>query len=78
MIYLKSILAGIVAVMIALMLVVASFTAWQYSAMARTGSGGIGLILFDVDLVAVFLIGLAVFAAGFYWQFRRASAKNSL
>ena len=76
MIYVKSILAGIVAVLIVLAFVAASFAAWQYLAMVRTGSGGIGLILFDVDVMVLLLIVLATFAAGFSWQFRRASAKR--
>jgi uncharacterized membrane protein len=78
MIYLKSILAGIVAVLMVLVLVAASFAAWQYLTMKKTGSGGVGLILFNVDLVLVLIIGLAIFCAGFYWQFRKGSAKNSL
>ena len=84
MIYLKSFLAGIAAVLLVLILFVVLFVVAVFVIplllQFRTGSGGIGAVSFGlfepVVLAFAMLLGLA-FVGGFYWEFRRASRAKS-
>ena len=74
MIYLKGIVAGIVAVVsVAVLLVVGIVTYLVVSASKEQGEGAIGWDPVSVIRPGPVLIILAVFVAGFLWEFRRAS-----
>jgi hypothetical protein len=76
MIVLKSLIAGVVAAVAAAVLYVAGSVAWLIAQglwRSRAGSGGIGAVSVGFADVPVLAIVLAGFAAGFIWQFRRAS-----
>jgi hypothetical protein len=76
MIYLKSILAGIAAVLLALILLVLAIVAFVLVTQLGTGSGGIGAVSAGLPpLIVLTLLVLLAFAAGFYWEFRRASRR---
>ena len=77
MIYLKCILAGIAAVLLSVLLLILLLAAWQYFLVFRTsGSGGIGAVSGGLDMLAALVLVGVIFAGGFYWQFRRSSAKR--
>ena len=76
MIYLKSALAGIAAVVLVIVVLVASFAAWRYFLVSGTGSGGIGAVSVGLDALLVPVFVAIIFCLGFSWQFRRASAKK--
>ena len=79
MIYLKSILVGIIAAVAAsalwiLATLVAPIVIMLVSSRG-TGSGGIGAVSFDsASILAAALVG---FAAGCYWQVRRLSKRRA-
>ena len=82
MIYLRSVLAGIVAVLAVCLVIVVLFVVLPLALMvmrsASTGSGGIGAVSTGlVDTPILLLVPLA-FAGGFYWEFRRASKRRSI
>ena len=70
MIYLKSVLAGLAALALFVVVLLLGFRI-ALSLMARTsvGSGGIGG---SVSGLTILVVALLIFAAGFYWEFRRA------
>jgi hypothetical protein len=72
MIYLKSFLVGLLSALAAVVCYVLGGEVVFLLLMARsTGSGGIGAV--STDLGPAFLFALIAFAAGSYWEFRRAS-----
>jgi hypothetical protein len=74
MIWIRSLLAGVAAALVALVIFVAvSFLplAGVVLMSRTTGSGGIGAV--SVGSGPALLVALLAFAGGFYWQFRRAS-----
>ena len=74
MIYLKSIVAGLVAVFsVAVLLFVGIVSYLWVLASKEQGAGAIGWDPISVVRPAPLLIVMAVFVAGFLWQFRRAS-----
>ena len=80
MIYLKSVAAGLAgalgAVVLSLLLIWISTDAWlrfQMWRQQRQGSGGLGAVSVGVSDAVVILIALVGFAAGFWWEYRRAS-----
>ena len=75
MIYLKSILAGIAAVIVSVILCVAGFALMMFALSRRSGSGGIGAVSVSIGPIVLMLAILAIliFAAGFWWEFRRLS-----
>jgi hypothetical protein len=74
MIYLKGIVAGIVAVFsVAVLLFVGIVTYLVVSPSKEQGEGAIGWDPVSVIRPGPVLIILAVFVAGFLWEFRRAS-----
>jgi hypothetical protein len=74
-IYIKSILAGIAAVLAVLVIFVLVTFVVPLILMPRTGSGGIGAVSSGMPGFAALIIPLA-FAGGFYWEFRRASRRR--
>ena len=80
MIYLKSILVGFAAMLIAFVLLVGialvvTLVRLRWS-IADSGSGGIGAVSVGVNpfvLAGVVLMAMLAFAAGFWWEFRRSS-----
>jgi hypothetical protein len=73
-IYLKSIMAGLVAVFsVVLLLFVGILSYLWVLASKEHGAGAIGWDLISVIGPGPVLIILAVFVAGFLWEFRRAS-----
>ncbi len=74
MIYLKSIIAGIVASLLAIVFCALGLYLWiTFWVMRSTGEGGIGAVSFP-EVAFQIVIGLA-FLAGFWWEYRRASRK---
>ena len=83
MIYFKSVLAGFGALLLAIcalwlgaMLmfrVVVPFVLPFVLRRFGNGTGGIGAVASAPSLLTVLVIALAIFALGFYWEFRRAS-----
>jgi hypothetical protein len=74
MIYLKSIVAGLVAVFsVAVLVLVGIVTYLGVSASKEQDEGTIGWDPISVIRPGPVLIILAVFVAGFLWEFRRAS-----
>jgi hypothetical protein len=82
MIYLKSVLAGILAVLVLCVIVVAGLflTVWFIPSIfmsASTGSGGIGAVSSGLPELVLLLVLALAFAGAFYWQFRRGSRPRS-
>ncbi len=80
MIYIKSVVAGLVSALAVvvrfMLLVLISTDAWlrfQVWRQQRQGSGGLGAVSVGVSETVVILLALVGFAAGFWWEFRRAS-----
>jgi len=74
MIYVKSIVAGLVAVFSVAALVSVGIVIYQsVSASKKRGAGTIGWNPISVVRPTPVLIMLAVFVAGFLWEFSRAS-----
>jgi hypothetical protein len=79
-IYVRSVLAGIVAVLAVCVIRVGFVVlplAFMMMRSAATGSGGIGAVSTGVVEPLILLVPLA-FAGGFYWDFRRASKRRSI
>ena len=72
MIYLKSILAGIAAVIVSVILCVAGFALMMFALSRRSGSGGIGAVSVSIGPI-VLILAILIFAAGFWWELQRAS-----
>ena len=75
MVYLKSILAGFVAVLAVVLLTVLGFAAWGWwwvaHGLEQAQGGGIGAYV-NTRWIPVPIIAAVVFVAGFWWEFRRA------
>jgi uncharacterized membrane protein len=81
MVLLKSILAGVVAVIAVVVLSAGVFIAWGWwmaNGVAQVGS--VGAVAYDVNtpwiMIPLPLIVGVVFFAGFYWEYRRARRTN--
>jgi hypothetical protein len=76
MVLLKSILAGLVAVLAVVLLTVVGFAAWDWWVAHRLEQAqgeGIGAIVgVNTPWIPVPIIAAVVFVAGFWWEFRRA------
>jgi hypothetical protein len=80
MIYLKSILAGIAAVLLLIVLFVLALFVIPLLLQFRTGSGGIGAVsagISDPVVLALAMLLVLAFVGGFSWEFRRASRAKS-
>jgi hypothetical protein len=79
MIYFKSILAGLLAVFVFAVLAAAGSLAWDYWSIYRlTWDASGGSFVVNAPWISIWWVcaaALAIFAAGFYWQFRRASRR---
>ncbi len=74
MIYLKSIMAGLVAVFSVVLLLFVGIVSYLWVLTSKEqGAGAIGWDPISVIRPGPVLIILAVFVAGFLWEFRRAS-----
>jgi hypothetical protein len=72
MIYLKSVLMGIAALIVALIVYVVISVLPLVAQWRDSGSGGIGIVSGNVAIGPVFwIVAALIFAAGFWWQFRR-------
>jgi hypothetical protein len=72
MIYLKSVLMGMAAVIVSLILYVAISVLPLVAECRDSGSGGIGVVSTNFTIGPVFwIVSALIFAAGFRWQFRR-------
>ena len=72
MIYLKSVLMGMAALIVSLILYVAISVLPLVAQWRGSGSGGIGIVSTNVTIGPVFwIVAALIFAAGFSWQFRR-------
>ena len=70
MIYLKSILMGMAALIVSLILYVAMSVLPLVAQWRDSGSGGIGIVSATIGPV-FWIVAALIFAAGFWWQFRR-------
>ena len=70
MIWLKSVLAGLVAALLTIVVIVSVFTVTIVSMSQGAGSGGIGFVSGGVSELIVLPVVIA-FALGFWWMFRR-------
>ena len=75
MVYLKSIVAGLIAVIGTLVVAVIGFIVWGLWMSQRHPNGaGLSAVSYDIRALViplVIIVGL-IFASGFWWQFRRA------
>jgi uncharacterized membrane protein len=72
MIYLKSVLMGIAALIVALIVYVAISVLPLVAQWRDSGSGGIGIVSTNFTIGPIFwIVAALIFAAGFWWQFRR-------
>jgi hypothetical protein len=77
MVFLKSILAGLVAVLAIVLLTVLGFAAWGWwwvaHSLEQAQGGGTGAIVgVNTPWIPVPIIAAVVFVAGFWWEFRKA------
>ena len=72
MIYLKSVLTGVAAVIMALILFVAISLLPSFLQLQDAGSGGIGVAFVTFGPI-FWMVAALSFAGGFWWQFRRSS-----
>jgi hypothetical protein len=74
-IYLKSILVGIGALILSTLLAIAAVVLVAFVSSQRSGSGGFGAVFtFWFTIGPIVLISAAlIFAAGFWWEWRRLS-----
>jgi hypothetical protein len=81
MIYLKSVLAGIAAALVSLLITIpVTLTIADRILMSRLGPidtthGGAQVGHISVNPLPALLIGLLAFLSGFYWMFRRRSGR---
>ena len=76
MVYLKSILAGLVAVIGTMVLAVIGFVVlgW-WTSQRHSKAAGEGVVAYDIRVLVMpvaIIVGL-IFVAGFWWEFRRAT-----
>ena len=75
MVFLKSILAGLVAVLAVVLLMLLGFAAWDWWVVHRleqAQGAGIGAYVVETPWIPVPVIAAVVFGAGFWSKFRRA------
>jgi hypothetical protein len=75
MIYLKSILAGFAALLVTVIVLWAGLTVMFTFVLPRWGSGSGGIGAVSLSVVPILGVALAIFALGFYVEFRRASRR---
>jgi hypothetical protein len=75
MIYLKSAIAGIVAVFAAAILTLFAIVAYLSIAYRSTGNEAIGWDPVSLAKPLTWLVVLGIYLAGFFWEFRRARSK---
>jgi hypothetical protein len=82
MVYLKSFLAGVAALLAVLLLAAGGFIGWGWWRINHRSAneGGMGAVGYDVSspwigIPLLIVIGLT-FSVGFYWEFRRAKRAN--
>jgi hypothetical protein len=72
-VYVKSVLAGIAALIVAAVLVLVMFSL-RFSALRRSGAlDGIGAVSFGINPRVLWICVALIFAAGFLWEFQRAA-----
>ena len=75
MIYVKSVLAGVAALLVASVLYLCIYAFWFLPSLSKAppGMGAVVSVRFMFGQPLFLLIALLAFATGFYWEFRRAS-----
>jgi len=79
MIYLKSIIAGVGAVVLTVLLATLGFVVWGWWWVSQRASSaaGVGAVSYDVNSpwigIPIVMVVMAAFAVGFSWEFRRAT-----
>lgn len=71
MIFLKSILAGLGALVLGTIFAIAVLFGWPLLKAAMDSNDGVGFDVVGFHMRPILGIGLVMFAAGFYWQWRR-------
>jgi hypothetical protein len=74
MIYVKSVLAGLLAVFVASILILLAVIAYM-SIVYNVGGGSIGWDPISLTSPFTWLVNLAIFFGGFFWEFRRCRSK---
>ena len=72
MIYLKSVLAGISAVVLFVVVLLLGFRIALFVMARQSGSAGIGGVFGSISALLILALASLIFVAGFYWEFRRA------
>jgi hypothetical protein len=72
MIYIKSLTAGIAAVLVAGILSILALGLYMYFASKSIGDGAIGWDPVSLNRPVPWVFAALIFAAGFIWEFRRA------
>jgi hypothetical protein len=81
MVYLKSFLVGVVALVSVLFLGIVGFIGWGLSISHRSSNqGSVGAVSYDVSSpwigIPLLIVTGLIFLAGFSWEFRRATRAN--
>jgi hypothetical protein len=79
MVFLKSILAGVVALVVGLLVAVGSFVVWGWWVTHRFSKEGGGIFAATFASGSpwmLLIVAVMVFLAGFYWEFRRVTTSN--
>lgn len=77
MIWIKSVLVGLAAAILAIVVVPIAMIAWMTNVHFGEGSGGIGAVSAGI-IEMVFLPAIIGFALGFWWSIRRQRRKRRL
>jgi cbb3-type cytochrome oxidase subunit 3 len=83
MVYLKSFLAGVGALVLVLFLCIVGFIGWGFWISHRSSNQvNEGVIAYDVGRpwigIPLLIVAGLIFLAGFYWEFRRAKRADRL
>jgi uncharacterized membrane protein len=84
MVFVKSILAGVVALAACVLVAVATFAGWGWWVIYWSREGGsVGFVSFSfnspwiaLSIFPILIVAAVVFLAGFYWKFRRLTTSN--
>ena len=73
MVVVKSVLAGIAAVIVAAILGIVILAVMSFALLKNYDSRGIGAVSFGINQTVFWISAALIFVAGFWWEFQRAS-----
>jgi hypothetical protein len=77
MVFVKSILAGIAALMLVATIVIGILALMLLAESRLSGSSGIYALSFGVNEIILWICGALIFGAGFWWEFQRLKLTHS-